>query len=138
MNASHPITHRWCSFLVAIATILSFTLAEDSSSLVGNSNDQPYPKRPSSIIRIDLDDFLSINSTISSSADTITTEDEDEDAVVEKLHAPKKNPAVKSMPEIRFVSLLSSLLCITNTAFSLPSNSPMSEMFSVVNYSYQL
>ena len=97
--------------LVAIATILSFTLAEDSSSLVGNSNDQPYPKRPSSIIRIDLDDFLSINSTISSSADTITTEDEDEDTVVEKLHAPKKNPAVKSMPEIRFVSLLSSLLC---------------------------
>ena len=92
--------------LVAIATILSFTLAEDSSSLVGNSNDQPYPKRPSSIIRIDLDDFLSINSTISSSADTITTEDEDEDAVVEELHVPKKNPAIKIMPEIRFVSLL--------------------------------
>mmetsp|Transcript_14562 Transcript_14562/g.21940 ORF Transcript_14562/g.21940 Transcript_14562/m.21940 type:complete len:263 (-) Transcript_14562:91-879(-) len=147
MIASHPITHRWCSLLVAIATMISFTLAEDSSSLVGNSNDQPYPKRPSSIIRIDLDDFLSINSTISSSADTITTEDEDEDTVVEKLHAPKKNPAVKSMPEMRFTlwSELSShekdvatrLLGYDENTWDNPMTNPI-EMFSYTGLSIRM
>ncbi len=135
MNSSPPITHRWCSLLIAIAAVVSFTLAEDieniiqqqqqknaaagveeqnehtekiiiSSSLVGDSNNQPYPKRPSSIIQIDLDDFLSsidMDNTTSLSADM----DEDELLQDEPIRIRKNEvSSANRIPQKRFVSLL--------------------------------
>lgn len=139
MNASPP-TGRWRSLLIAIATIASFTLAEEteniihqqqpnqqkgqknaaadvkeenehtakiiiSPSLVGDSNNQPYPKRPSSIIQIDLDDFLSI---IDMDNATSLSDDTDQDKWQDESIRIQKNEVSSPLgiPQKRFVSLL--------------------------------
>ena len=84
-----------------------------SSSLIGDttSNTNHHPKRPTgtTMIQIDLDEYLNVmdNTTSSSVTEHIKlTEKEEDDAVDEnKLPELPKNPAVQQFPEKRFVSL---------------------------------
>jgi hypothetical protein len=87
-----------------------------STSLIGDttSTTNPHPKRPTgttTMIQIDLDEYLNVMDNTTSSSVTehikLTTEEKDEDDAVDENKLPElpKNPAVQQFPEKRFVSL---------------------------------
>jgi hypothetical protein len=81
-----------------------------TNNVVGSNNNRPYPPRPSSVIRIDLDDFLRIMDNITATTSSTTTAVVAVDTIAksdhegtEKFNVPK-NPAIENYPEKRFVS----------------------------------